>query len=75
MLLLTLLYKLNDLCLLLRLEGDPHWWEPPWHKKLPAAKNFKLNSREFEEIMYDNTWTKAVFFRDPSRRSVIGSDV
>lgn len=54
--------------LFLRMQGDPHWFEPPWHKKLPTMKNLKLSNEELTNIMNDPSWTKAVFFRDPSRR-------
>ena len=51
-----------------RMEGDPHWYEPPWHKKTPVVRKANLKASELEDIMNDDSWTKAVFFRDPSRR-------
>jgi hypothetical protein len=54
--------------IVLRMAGDPHWFEPPWHKRLPIVRGAKLSARELEDIMNDDTWTKAVFFRDPARR-------
>ena len=41
-------------------------YEPPWHKKLPSFRS--LNTSQIESIMNDPSWTKAIFFRDPSRR-------
>ena len=49
-----------------RMSGDPHWYEPPWHKPIQSLKDFSLD--EINEIMNDPNWTKAVVFRDPSRR-------
>jgi hypothetical protein len=52
--------------LFLRMSGDPHWYEPPWHKPIPSFSQLSLE--EINDIMNDPTWTKAVLFRDPSRR-------
>lgn len=49
-----------------RMSGDPHWYEPPWHKPIQSFKD--LSHDEINEIMNDPNWTKAVVFRDPSRR-------
>jgi hypothetical protein len=52
--------------LFLRMSGDQHWYEPPWHKPIPSFS--KLSLEEINEIMNDPTWTKGVLFRDPTRR-------
>jgi hypothetical protein len=48
------------------MNGEPQWFAPPWHKRLTSFGN--LNLTEINEIMNDKSWTKAILFRDPSRR-------
>jgi hypothetical protein len=48
------------------MKNDSGWFEPPWHKRLPSLGD--LNLTEINDIMNDETWTKAILFRDPSRR-------
>jgi len=53
-----------------RLAGDIHWYEPPWHKTgLELFRNLPINVSE--SYLNDPSWTKAVFFRDPTRRLAI----
>ena len=53
--------------LFFRLNGDPHWAsEPHFRRGKPLLKDLPLG--EVENILNDPTWTKAVFFRDPSKR-------
>lgn len=50
-----------------RLKGDPGWRENPHFKPhKPLLKDLPI--AEVQSIMNDPTWTKAVFFRDPSKR-------
>jgi len=50
-----------------RMEGDENWFEPPYHKK--PMESFQRMSRDVvSRIMHDDSFIKAVVFRDPALR-------
>lgn len=50
-----------------RLNNDENWFEPPYHKpNSPRLGHYSLS--KVKEILHDSSWTKAVFFRDPTKR-------
>lgn len=53
--------------LFFRMEGDEIWFEPPYHKK--SLESFqRMSVSEVDRIMHDDSFTKAVIFRDPALR-------
>jgi len=55
--------------LFLRLNGDPHWYEPPWHKRLPEIGT-GFTKAEVADIFNNPNWTKSIFFREPAKRLI-----
>jgi hypothetical protein len=53
--------------LFFRMEGDESWFEPPYHKK-PLESFQRMSVDEVDRIMHDDSFVKAVIFRDPALR-------
>ncbi len=62
--------NMNQAILVNRLEGNKGMEHFDWGGNQP--ENFGLTKSDLDDIMRDPTWTKAVFLRDPLRRTLSG---